>query len=190
MFRISGSGAGGQKAAIIGAGVRGLKRRELPFLAAAATVLGLDQLTKAVVSRTMEVGQYFPSDDWPLRLHYVTNTGAAFGILQDQTAFLIVTSIIGIAAIVYYWLSQRQPWPTALALGMMLGGAAGNLLDRVRLGHVVDFLSFPHYPSFNVADSSIVVAFVVLIGYHLLWEEKERQKVPEGVGREDPGADG
>ncbi len=166
-----------------------MKRRELPFLGAAAAVLGLDQLTKVIVSCTMEVGQYFPSDDWPLRLHYVTNTGAAFGILQDQTTFLIVTSVIGIAAIAYYWLSQRQPWPTALALGMMLGGAAGNLLDRVRLGHVVDFLSFPRYPSFNVADSSIVVAFVVLIGYHLL-EEKERQRVAEGVGHDDPGADG
>ncbi len=153
-------------------------------------MLALDQATKALVSQLMEVGQYYPSDDWPLRLHYVTNTGAAFGILRDQTAFLIVTSIIGIAAIVFYWRSQRQPWPTALALGMMLGGAVGNLLDRVRLGHVVDFLSFPHYPSFNVADSSIVIAFAVLIGYHVLWEEKERERVAEGVARDDPGTDG
>jgi len=170
--------------------VRGLKRRDLPFLAAALAMLGLDQLTKALVSRLMEVGQYYPSDDWPLRLHYVTNTGAAFGILRDQTAFLIVTSVIGIAAIVYYWRSQHQPWPVALALGMMLGGAAGNLLDRIRLGHVVDFLSFPHYPSFNVADSSIVVAFVLLIGYQLLWGERQREKVAEVAGRDDPGADG
>jgi len=169
--------------------VRGLKRRDLPFLAAALAMLGLDQLTKALVSRLMEVGQYYPSDDWPLRLHYVTNTGAAFGILRDQTAFLILTSIIGIAAIVYYWRSQRQPWPTALCLGMMLGGAAGNLLDRLRQGHVVDFLSFPYYPSFNVADASIVLAFVGLIGYHLLWGERQPVRVAGGVGSDDPGAD-
>lgn len=164
-------------------------RRDALFLVVALAVLGLDQATKGMVRVFMEPYQYFPSPEWPVRLYYVTNTGAAFGILQNQTGFLIVTSVIGIAAIAWYWLSQPQGRTAAVALGMMLGGAAGNLLDRVRLGEVTDFLSFPYYPSFNVADASIVLAFVVLFAsYALRKEERPREEVTEGARHEDAGA--
>ncbi|HXG35873.1 MAG TPA: signal peptidase II [Dehalococcoidia bacterium] len=139
-------------------------RRHLIFLSVVALVVGIDQASKQAVRSFMDLGDFYPSRDWPLRLHYVENSGAAFGILQDQTLFLVVSSLIGLAAILFYYLTQgSKHWAVPLAMGMMLGGAAGNLLDRVRFGHVTDFLDFPNYPSFNVADSSIVIAVAMLI---------------------------
>jgi len=99
----------------------------------------------------------------------VTNTGAAFGILQEQNAFLVVTTLIGVAAILlYYWYPPFEHAMMTAAVGMILGGAIGNLSDRLRLGEVTDFIHFPHYPAFNVADSSIVVGVVALVILFLL----------------------
>lgn len=149
--------------------VRPQLRRRL-FLAAGLAVLALDQLTKELVRALMDRGDIWPSTDWPVRLHYVTNTGAAFGILQDQTGFLILTTFIGLAAIYLYY--RFPPFDHAIvptAVGMMLGGAVGNLLDRVRLGRVTDFIDFSFWPAFNVADSSIVIGIgVLLLGYAFL----------------------
>lgn len=140
------------------------------FAGAAVAVLALDQATKEIVRTFLDRGESWPSADWPVRIRYVTNTGAAFGILQDQTAFLIVTTIIGLAAIfLYYRYPPFHHLLVPVAIGMMLGGAVGNLLDRVRLGRVTDFIDFPSWPAFNVADSSIVVGLAVLfLGYALL----------------------
>ncbi len=141
----------------------GALRRSL-FWGAALVVILLDQLTKALVRTFIDTGDIWPSSGWPVRLNHVTNSGAAFGILQDQTVFLIVTALIGLVAIYLYYRFPPFEHPVAsLAVGMMLGGAAGNLVDRVRLGEVTDFISFPHYPSFNVADSSITIGIAVLI---------------------------
>ncbi len=156
------------------------------FLGAAGAVLALDQATKEAVRSLMEVGDYFPGPGWPLRLHYVTNTGAAFGILKDQVAFLTFTSLIGMAAILYYFWSRRRRAVEAAALGMMLGGAAGNLADRLRLGEVTDFLSFPHYPSFNVADAAIVLAFVLLVGAQVV-QGKRGAAARAGTAHEEGG---
>ena len=136
------------------------------FWAAAAAVLALDQLTKALVRASLERGEAWP-DDWPVRIRYITNTGAAFGILQDQTAFLMLMTVIGLAAIYLYY--RYPPFDHAVvptAIGMMLGGAIGNLVDRVRLGRVTDFIDFPLWPAFNVADSSITIGVaIIIIGY-------------------------
>jgi signal peptidase II len=160
-------------------------RRAL-FLSTALVVLALDQTTKGLVRAFMDRGEAWP-DDWPIRLHYVTNTGAAFGILKDQTGFLIVTTLIGLAAIyLYYRYPPFDHIVAPIAIGMMLGGAIGNLVDRVRLGRVTDFFDFPFWPSFNVADSSITVGIAVLvIGYVLVG-----QRPPPVLKREDAGADG
>jgi signal peptidase II len=138
-------------------------RRDLLFFATAAAVLAFDQVTKHVVRATLERGETFP-EGWPVRFVNVANTGAAFGILQEQNAFLVVTTAIGVVAIlVYYWYPPFEHAAMTIAVGMLLGGAVGNLSDRLRLGEVTDFIDFPHYPSFNVADSSIVVGVVVLV---------------------------
>lgn len=151
-------------------------RRAL-FFGAAAAVLALDQATKEIVRTSLERGEIWPAADWPVRVHYVTNTGAAFGILQGQGGFLIVTTIIGLAAILLYY--RYPPFDHLLvpiAVGMMLGGALGNLLDRLRLGQVTDFIDFPFWPAFNLADSSIVVGVLTLIfGYALLSPRAKRR---------------
>ncbi len=160
--------------------------RRFVFLGAAALVLALDQITKELVRAFLDRGEIWP-EDWPVRLHHVTNTGAAFGILKDQTGFLIVTTIIGLAAIyLYYRYPPFDHLVAPIATGMMLGGAVGNLLDRVRLGRVTDFIDFPRWPSFNVADSSIVVGIVILLIGFALFTERPPPK-PQG---EDAGADG
>jgi signal peptidase II len=136
--------------------------------AGGAAVLALDQLTKHLVRATLERGEAFP-ESWPIRFVHVTNTGAAFGILQEQNAFLVITTVIGVAAILlYYWYPPFEHAVMTAAVGMILGGAIGNLSDRLRLGEVTDFIDFPHYPAFNVADSSIVVGVAVLVILFLL----------------------
>ena len=145
------------------------------FWGAAAAVIVLDQATKTIIRSTMDRGDIWPSADWPVRIKYVTNTGAAFGVLQDQAAFLIIMAFIGLGAIyVYYRFPPFQHWIAALAIGLMLGGALGNLIDRVLLGRVTDFIDFPRFPSFNVADSAITVGVaIILIGYFLFEARKE-----------------
>ena len=144
-------------------------RRAL-FWGAGLAVIALDQLTKGLVRGMLEQGESWPGDDWPLRIRYVTNTGAAFGILRDQTVFLTLMALIGLAAIyLYYRYPPFDHLIAPIAIGLMLGGAIGNLIDRLRLGRVTDFIDLPHYPAFNVADSSITAGIAILIlGYAFL----------------------
>jgi len=144
--------------------------RRLLFWGAAAAVIALDQVTKAIVRASLERGESWPEADWPVRIRYVTNTGAAFGILQDQTAFLIVMAFIGLCAIyLYYRYPPFEHGIVPIAIGMMLGGAAGNLVDRIRFERVTDFIDFRFWPAFNVADSSITIGIgAIVLGYALL----------------------
>jgi signal peptidase II len=126
-----------------------------------------------------------------VRIHHVTNTGAAFGILKDQTGFLVVTALVGLAAILLYYRNPPiQHFTLPLAVGMILGGAVGNLADRTRLGHVTDFIDFPRWPAFNVADSSIVLAIVVLLAAYALFQPKGRAAQVTDLSHEDPSLDG
>ena len=145
------------------------------FWGAASAVVAADQATKTIIRTSMDRGDIWPSDDWPVRIKYVTNSGAAFGILQGQASFLIVMALIGLAVIyVYYRFPPFQHWAATLAIGLILGGAVGNLLDRIARGRVTDFIDFPRFPSFNVADSSITIGVtIIIVGYLLLEGRKE-----------------
>lgn len=146
------------------------------FLALAAVVVVADQVTKRLaVQNLLDSGR--PSvpvpvaGDW-LRFTYVQNRGAAFGLLQNQTAFFIAVGVIviGVIAASYRHL-PRSSLLLHLALGLQLGGAVGNLIDRLRHGYVVDFVDFGYranwWPVFNVADSAITVG-VILLAFNLL----------------------
>jgi signal peptidase II len=99
------------------------------------------------------------------------NSGAAFGILQGQTSFLIITSLLGLAAIVlYYVYPPMDHGLIRVALGMQLGGALGNLLDRLRFGEVTDFIDVGEFPTFNVADASISISIVAVLIFFLRQE--------------------
>jgi signal peptidase II len=148
---------------------------DLLFFVIAGLVVALDQLTKFVVRSNLALGESFP-DEGPVRITYVTNTGAAFGILQGQTLFLMVTTFFGLAAILLYYLyPPMEHGILRLALGLQLGGAVGNLVDRVRVGRVTDFIDVGPWPNFNVADSSIVVGVTIIMAFFLLTESRQQR---------------
>ncbi len=122
-----------------------------------------DQATKGLVTRTMSPGQSIP-DEGIVRATYVVNSGSAFGLFPDQTLLLTFASLVGIGVLLYFYRTHPvESLMLRLSLGLMLGGAMGNLIDRVRLGHVVDFIDVGAWPVFNIADSSIVVGLIGLM---------------------------
>jgi signal peptidase II len=148
---------------------------DLVFFVISGLVVTLDQVTKHLVRAKLALGESVP-DEGPFRITYVTNTGAAFGILQGQTLFLMVTTFLGLAAILLYFLyPPMEHGVLRLALGLQLGGAVGNLADRVRLGKVTDFIDVGPWPAFNVADSSIVVGVAIIVGFFLLAESQHQR---------------
>ena len=163
-------------------------RRDLPFFGTAAVVFIADLITKTIVRNNLAVGESWPSEDWLVKFTHVTNSGAAFGILQGQTLFLTVTAVIAIGAIAFYYLfPPLEHGLLLLALGLQLGGAVGNLLDRIRLGHVTDFIDFPRYPEFNIADSSIVIGLFVIGAFYVLSERSGA--LDDDHTKPEPGAD-
>jgi len=129
------------------------------------TVL-FDQLTKRLVAEFMEIGQTITVINNFFYLTYLRNPGAAFGMLPYQTAFFIAITLVVAVLILYYYrlLSEDHRW-LRTGLALQLGGALGNLIDRVTGGYVIDFLDFTIWPPvFNLADSAIVVG----IGFFII----------------------
>ncbi len=147
--------------------------REALFLGIAVAVFVADYLTKLWVRTSMFPGQSIPPDA-PVRLTYITNTGSAFGLFQNQTIFLVITAVIGIGAIIlYHSMHSAKTLPLTVSLGLQLGGAAGNLVERLRYGRVTDFIDLRFWPVFTVADSCIVVG-VALLAWLLFTTGKEK----------------
>jgi signal peptidase II len=133
----------------------------------ATAVVAIDQLTKFLVVSTIGPGRVESRvevvDGW-LALEYTENRGAAFGILSGLAPVLTAASIAILTGLLLLYMRQaRPPLSHTLAIGAIAGGAVGNLVDRVRLGHVIDFLSVGTWPNFNVADSAITIGVLVLI---------------------------
>lgn len=147
--------------------------KDLVLLQLAALVFLLDQFAKFLVREFLPFRSSFPSDGF-FRITHTHNTGSAFGLFQDQNTPLIVASLVGIAVLVMIFHSQRRPGSLLrLSIGLQLGGAVGNLLDRLRLGHVTDFMDVGAWPVFNIADASIVTGLVML-GWLFLVQDRAR----------------
>lgn len=133
------------------------------FILLALLVFTADQLSKLWVVRTFVPGETKALVPNIFHLTYVLNPGAAFGILAHKTSFFIVTTILMILLIVFsgYLLDKRYTL-FRLALALQLGGALGNLFDRLRTGYVVDFLDFRFWPVFNLADTAIVAGIILM----------------------------
>lgn len=135
------------------------------FIIAALIVL-MDQLAKLLVINYMTVGQSIHLIGDFLLITYVRNPGAAFGMLPYNTLFFIIITIVVIGFIIYYYrlLDHQHRW-LRLALALQLGGAVGNLIDRIfRDGYVIDFINFTIWPPvFNIADSSLVIGIAIFI---------------------------
>ncbi|MFP3975377.1 MAG: signal peptidase II [Chloroflexota bacterium] len=140
----------------------------LLFPLLAALVVAADFATKSLVRANMVLGQSIPPDG-RFRLTHLTNTGSVFGLPIPST-FLMILTIIEIIAIiwVYFRYLSGSGALVRTGLGLVLGGAIGNLIDRIRFGQVTDFLDVRlwgdfHWPSFNIADASITVGVIILV---------------------------
>ncbi|MBI4281976.1 MAG: signal peptidase II [Chloroflexi bacterium] len=132
-------------------------------LAILCAALAVDQMTKMAVVFTMMPGQSLPESGL-FRFTYLINTGSAFGFFPNQTLFLIIASFVGIGVLlVFYRTHPVNSTLLQISLGLQLGGATGNLVDRVRLGYVVDFIDVGVWPVFNLADSAIVMGLLGLL---------------------------
>jgi len=167
-------------------------RPRLPYLAVIAVVILLDQLAKHLITRFLDLHEYRSLVDGVLSLSHVQNHGAAFGILSDadlpyQAVLFSALSLLALSAIAGYAL--RLPPEARLplfALSLVLGGALGNLTDRLRLGYVVDFIHVYwrryQWPDFNVADSAITVGVALLVLDILRAPHSEGAGKPEMIG--------
>ena len=150
------------------------------FAAAIVVLVLIDQATKLIIRSNLSYGTTWP-DGWELiRISHVTNTGIAFGFLQGNSGALAI--IVSVALIFFVVTVLRREKLTEISdycFAAILGGAIGNLWDRFQRGEVTDFIDPIYYPSFNVADSLISVAAVVLIGHYLVFESRTTQKSSE-----------
>lgn len=134
---------------------------------ALALALAADQLSKAVVREGLRIGESIPAEGF-LRLTHVTNSGAIFGLFPNQAIVMTGASLVGIAVLLYFYHAHAsRDWRVRVSMGLLLGGAAGNLIDRFVLGHVTDFLDVGPWPVFNLADSSIVTGVIMLAVVYL-----------------------
>ncbi|GAB4100429.1 signal peptidase II [Sinomonas halotolerans] len=165
-------------------------RRPAALLAVLAVLAyAADQLTKAWVTSTMVEGERIPVLPPLLHWHYIRNSGAAFSIGEDVTwVFTIVMSVVAVGIVVFARRVHSPAW--AAGLGLVLGGALGNLTDRLfrepsfGMGHVVDFIALPNFAIFNVADSAVVsgVALVCLLTLRGINPDGTRAGGKDGTG--------
>ncbi|MFW5787064.1 MAG: signal peptidase II [Halanaerobiales bacterium] len=128
-----------------------------------------DQWLKIITFKNLDPGQSLPIWQDVFHITYVQNTGAAFGILKGKLGFFIVLTLSIIVAIWLYriFFLKENLW-FDISLGLIIGGATGNLIDRIRLGYVIDYIDFQIWPVFNLADTAIVIGAGFLIYY--LWK--------------------
>jgi len=150
------------------------KRWNVVFSLAALLVVVADQLSKLWIRSNLAVGQSLFELGFLQIIHVPLNTGAAFGLFQGQSFALTIVSVVAVAVILVYALFIYRRFPRLdnmlgkSALGLILGGAAGNLIDRLRFGGVTDFISVGNWwPAFNIADSAVTIG-VIIFAYSLL----------------------
>jgi len=138
------------------------RRQWLGLGSIALAALLADQLTKQIVSSALSFGEAVHIGG-PLSIHHVRNSGIAFGLFSDATSIVIVLTALAVTWMLVFFARSGQRHPVLpVALGFVLGGSTSNLLDRVRLGHVTDFLDIRYWPAFNLADTFIVVGVAIL----------------------------
>lgn len=145
----------------------------------AGVIIILDQWTKAIVRQFLNLGDMWMPLGWLspyARVVHWYNTGVAFGMFQDKNLlFSILALTISVLLIIFYPKLTEDDWFLRIALGLQLGGSLGNLIDRIKIGHVTDFISVGNFPVFNIADASISVGVAVMILG--LWVEEKKEKM-------------
>ncbi|HNX81660.1 MAG TPA: signal peptidase II [Candidatus Omnitrophota bacterium] len=142
----------------------------------AFSVVCVDQLSKFFIEKYLSVHRTIAVIPDIFHVSLVHNRGAAFGMLRNQLPLFILTAVVAII-LIYTMLknqSLRRVSSYSVALSLILGGAVGNLIDRIFLGYVIDFLDFRIWPVFNIADSAITVG-AVIIGWHIIFVKQKAQ---------------
>ncbi|GHU35800.1 lipoprotein signal peptidase [Clostridia bacterium] len=139
----------------------------IPVLVAVIAV-ALDQISKYLVSSSMEPKEVIPVIDWLFELHYAQNKGASFGIFADNRLLFMIPSaiaIIAMAAFLTWLIIKKKPMFLQISLALLLAGGVGNMIDRIRLGYVIDFINptFVNFAIFNLADSFITIGSVLVV---------------------------
>lgn len=144
----------------------------MPFLLFFGIII-IDQMAKLVIKSNMTLGETIPLVPRIFHFTYVLNPGAAFGILENERIFFIVAGICVLLAAAFFYprLKGQDPWLRYGAIAL-LGGAVGNLIDRICIGFVVDFFDFRIWPVFNIADIAIVGGVGSML-YAILFKSKE-----------------
>jgi len=144
------------------------KGRNVIFPLTALLIVAADQLSKFWIRSNLATGESLFEVGF-FRLTRVHNSGAAFGLFQGQSFLLTIIASVAVAALLLYTLFFHHKFPFLdnrlgkLALGLVLGGTTGNLIDRIHLGYVTDFIDFNFWPAFNIADSAVVVGIIILV---------------------------
>lgn len=143
--------------------VRRRPRSHRRFVALAALIIVFDQITKVILRETIELGD----KEWLAEFFafsHIANDGGAFGVFGGQNTVLAVSAVVAIGVVaIYYFFPPMDHWLIRSGLALILGGAIGNLLDRIYQGHVTDFIDFIHFPAFNVADAAINVGVAAIV---------------------------
>ena len=146
----------------------------------AVAAVGADQLTKQVVARTLALGEEVEIVG-PFSVHHVQNSGIAFGLFSQATSVVIVLTALAVAWMLVFFARSGSRHPILpVALGFVLGGSITNLVDRIRLGHVTDFLDVRYWPAFNLADTFIVVGVAILFAALAGSDRQSRRPRPLG----------
>lgn len=166
-----------------------MSRKYAYFLAILVGGVGLDQITKFLVVRAFALGEQIPVIEGFFNLVFIYNRGAAFGLFADLSPefawiFFVITTSLVLGVVAYLW--WRLPADQTLAgigFSLIFAGAVGNLIDRIRLGHVIDFLDFHvgryHWPAFNIADSLVCLGAGFLFWF--IFREEKTQDVSHPV---------
>ena len=159
------------------------RRQWIGLAIVALATVGADQLTKHVVASSVRLDTAVKVIG-PFSIHHVQNSGIAFGLFSSATAGVIVLTTVAVAWMLLFFARSGARHPALpVALGLLIGGSVSNLVDRVRLGYVTDFLDFRWWPAFNLADTSIVVGVAVLLGSLLLSDRSPRRRADSSTPR-------
>ena len=150
----------------------------LALAAVGVAAIAADQLTKHIVSSQLALDDQVKLIG-PLSIHHVQNSGIAFGLFSSATAAVIVLTAFAVGWMILFFARSGSRHPVLpVALGLVIGGSVSNLVDRVRLGHVTDFLDLKFWPAFNLADSFIVVGVAILLAALLAVDRGPRRPRP------------